>query len=134
MGITVCEFSFEHPDPKDSSIALHEIDFYAWIPHKFQKTTPNHRLSLRFRFSSKNFEVYRRFSQPVRFVDSERNLLIDTSKDTGLEQTIFDSKSLGESLAFANGEYVKFHGRRHEDKVCLHKYPQQASFCGKEDK
>ena len=131
MGITVCEYSFKHPDPKDPTIALHEVDFFAWIPHNFHKTTPNHRMSLRFRFQTKKFEIYRRFFQPVQFMDKERNIFVATSKDTGLEQIIYESESLKEALSFANGEYLKFHGKREPDVVCEHEYPNMSSFCEK---
>jgi len=131
MGIYVCEYSFKHPDPKDPTIALHEVDFYAWIPAKFHQLTPNHALSLRFRFANKHFEIYRRFSRPVEFYDKRMGILVQTSQDLGMEQVIYESEDLGEALAFANGEYLKFHGKKEPDVVCQHKYPHMSSWCDK---
>lgn len=51
----ICETEFEQPDPNDPEIALTEVDYYAWIPQAAD--VPNHRLSLRYRFATNQYEV-----------------------------------------------------------------------------
>lgn len=127
----ICETEFETPDPDDPAIALCEVDYYAWIPRT--QGIPNHRLSLRKRLTSGQYEVYRRFAYTVigEIQDwTEGSSKIIQHKDTGYEQIIFTTDSLQEAVDFANAEAKKYHGPEvGNDRVCTHSYPNRALGC-----
>jgi len=121
----ICEYDFEQPDHVCPDYSFAEVDYYAWIPADMG--IANHRLSLRKNLKTKEYEVYRRFSQK-RLVSRKRLTMI-TSDDTGQEEIAFKSSSLEKAVEFACGEYEKYHGDRMGDKVCQHKSPVIGSFC-----
>lgn len=126
MGLVICEFDYQFPDPDRPEIALAELDFYAWIPK--QKDTPNHRLSLRKSLVKEIWELYRFIWTEAKTVASSTFFMATTGIE-GYEEVIFSSKDLQECLSFANGECLKFHGERELDKVCTHKYPNARDNC-----
>ena len=83
------------PDKVDPDTSLPEVDAYSWIPAKWHDQMPNHRLSLRYRYSTKEFEVYRR---------------LWTYPNSKLKkyQIAFKSKSLQDACEFINTEYHKW--------------------------
>jgi len=97
------------PDHKDPDCALPEIDCYAWIPAKFWQSgeIPNHRLSLRFRYSTGEFEVYR-----------WRMRWQHKSKPSDDSEVILKSKNLKEVCTFINDEVRRFHGHEFEATPC----------------
>ena len=122
----ICETQFNQPDRKNPNYSLDEIDYYAWIPPNPE--VENHRLSLRKNLVTGEFEVYRKFQR--RQIFSKKGLTIDTNVETGNEKIAFKSKSLAETIKFADSEWKRFHGKGKEpDKVCEHKYPVKAMFC-----
>ncbi|MBA7692037.1 hypothetical protein ES703_100595 [subsurface metagenome] len=121
----ICEYDFETPDHKDPNYALHEVDYYSWIPADMG--IANHRLSLRKNLKTKEYEVYRRFYQK-RLV-SRKNVTIITGDDTGLEEIALKSPDLEKAIEFACGEYLKYHGDNMGDQVCLHQSPVIGSYC-----
>ena len=133
----VCDSEFDHPDPQDPSIALTEIDYYAWIP--LTKGVPNHRLSLRKRlFNSAGqpvnwYEVYRRFmtTEVHGVIDATLGGLMSIQfKDGGAEQVMFTSPNLQEALDFACAEARKYHGPdMSKDVACAHRYPNRSDVC-----
>ena len=83
------------PDKVDPDTSLPEVDAYSWIPAKWHDQMPNHRLSLRYRYSTKEFEVYRR---------------LWTYPNSKLKkyQIAFKSNSLQDACEFINTEYKKW--------------------------
>ena len=79
------------PDKIDPDTSLAEVDVYSWIPKKWHDQHGNHRLSLRLRYSTKEFEVYRRI-----WHWEEKY------------QIAFKSKSLQDACEFINTEYHKW--------------------------
>ena len=79
------------PDKVDPDTSLAEVDVYSWIPAKWHDQMANHRLSLRLRYSTKEFEVYRRI-----WHWEEKY------------QIAFKSKSLQDACEFINTEYEKW--------------------------
>ena len=79
------------PDKVDPDTSFPEVDAYSWIPAKWHDQMPNHRLSLRYRYSTKEFEVYRRI-----WHWEEKY------------QIAFKSKSLQDACEFINTEYEKW--------------------------
>ena len=118
MGIIICEYGFNKPDPKNPQYSLREVDFYNFIPYDSQKKygIESHRLSLRKNLATGKFEIYR------FFYENEK------------EETIFTG-NLEECLKFAHKEWMKYWGhlgKREPDKVCKHKYPTiDRFFCPK---
>ncbi len=129
MGIYICEYCFERPDPNNPKYSMLEVDIYAWIPYDKQVEygVQNHRLSLRKNLETGEFEVYRRYHRPL--IINRKAVTIFTHQDLGIEEVVFKSKSLEEAVEFANKECEKFHGEIEPDKVCQHKYPHKSSFC-----
>jgi hypothetical protein len=132
----VCESEFDFPDHEDPSIALTEVDYYAWIPPT--KGIPNHRLSLRKRlFNSagqplNQYEVYRKFvtTEVHGVADATLGGLMSIQiKANGAEQVMFSSPVLQEALDFANSEANKYHGYGSNDKACTHRYPNRSDIC-----
>ncbi len=96
----VCESTFkESPaDNRDLGIALHELDFYVG-PDRAGRH--DHRLSMRYRWTTEEFEVYRHFN--------------DDRPDSVMFAGCFHL-----ALESGNLEYVRQWGVRHDDKECTH--------------
>ena len=108
----VCESTFkESPaDKNDPSIALHELDIYATVKQP-RPGHCDHRLSMRYRWASGEFEVYRRYR--------------DDDKDSVVFAGCFH-----EALETANLEYVRQWGERQDDTECTHEVgPGRAHGC-----
>lgn len=128
----ICETEFRQPDPNDPEIALTEVDYYAWIPQSAD--VPNHRLSLRYRFATGQYEVYRKYvtTRVAAIVGPQGDAVsLIQHKDDGDEQVVFADKDLQAAIDFANGEWHKFHGPEGhtEDKACTHEGRGRAFGC-----
>jgi len=108
MGLIICEYGFEEPDPNRPEYSRREVDFYARAKGR------DHRLSLRKNLRTGKFELYRFYY------------------DRNEEEVIF-SGSLEDALKVGHEEWMKHWGclgEREPDKPCLHKYPQiDVFFC-----
>ena len=122
----ICESEFVDPDPNDPDIAMTEVDIYAWIPRT--PGMPNHRLTIRKRLTTGNYEVYRKFVK--REVQDFPDAVMISHRETGTEVVAFADPSLEKAIEFANTEAIKYHGPgMTEDKVCRHRLPQRAMGC-----
>tara|TARA_Y100000310_G_C20635890_1_gene791136 strand:- start:519 stop:938 length:420 start_codon:yes stop_codon:yes gene_type:complete len=127
----ICETEFITPDPNDPEIALNEVDYYAWIPQT--PGVPNHRLSLRYRFSTGQYEVYAMLVK--REVTPFVGAIAVTQRPTGTEVTRFISTSLQEAIDYADNQWHLYHdswahdGGKQNDQVCTHQYPTRAFGC-----
>jgi len=127
----ICETEFQVPDPNDPEIALTEVDYYAWIPQPAD--VPNHRLSLRFRFATGHYELYRKYvtTRVTAVVGPRGGGIVGVQhKPDGNEQTIFTDKDLGKVIDYAEGEVRKYHGyEKTKDQVCTHEGRGRAFSC-----
>lgn len=121
----VCESEFVAVNLNDPDIYLTEVDWYAWIPRT--PGMPNHRLSLRRRISTGQFEVYRAFVDTTAL--AMPGLVAVTNTPNGIHQVIFTGDLAG-ALAAGNAEARKYHGEEvGNDKPCEHRYPNRSSLC-----
>lgn len=119
MGITICEKDFDTEDPNKKGYSMHEVDYFAWIPVDFRKTTPNHRMSLRKNLTTGKWEIYRfMWTNPSTTITS--NIIIETVGFKGYETVIYSGDTLSEAMSYAYGEYIKYHGSREPDEICTH--------------
>jgi len=129
--LIICETEFRTPDPDDPTIAMTEVDYFAWVPPT--PGIPNHRLSLRKRLTNGNYEVYRKYvnttitsgdiaGMPVTHIQHKRGA--DDS-----EKVLISTPDLQAAIDCAKAEVKRFHGYESQDKVCQHKYPQLAFGC-----
>lgn len=126
----ICETEFQVPDPNDPEIALTEVDYYAWIPPTPE--CPNHRLSLRFRFATGKYELYRKYvtTRVAAIVGPQGGGIgIIQHKDDGDEQVVFADADLGKAIDFARDQVKKFHGYESKDQVCNHEGRGRAFGC-----
>ena len=123
----VCESQFNVPDKNILDIYLHEVDWYAWIPK--QPLMPNHRLSLRKRISTGNFEVYRAFMD-TSIIRMPGVVGVSLTPNGRVEQIVHAGPSLADALEAGNREAKKYHGDEcGNDQVCEHRYPNIAAGC-----
>lgn len=114
----ICELGFDDPDAQNPNYSNREVDYYAWIPHQFQRTVGNHRLSLRKNLKTDLFEVYRHFHFEEK------------------DEVVYAGKFKG-ALEVATGEWNRFHSgwanrSKELDEPCRHKYPKiDHIFCPK---
>ena len=99
----------------DQDTSLPVIDCYAWIPAKFREEVPNHRLSMRYRFSTDEFEVFRLVWRSVS--QDER------------EVVVFKSKDLQETCTFMNDEVRHYHGHEYRAIACDHHKDRKRDNC-----
>ena len=109
----ICETQFTRcpPDPQDPDISLHEVDFYSHIPIT-SATNRNHRLSLRYRLSTKQWEIY------MAYYDDSEKRVVWSGDDftTAIERANQIVKhQWGQSMG--------------NDKVCQHERPGKAHGC-----
>jgi len=127
----ICETEFQVPDPNDREIALTEVDYYAWIPPTPE--CPNHRLSLRFRFATGQYEVYRKYvtTRVAAIVGPQGDAVsLIQHKADGDEQVVFADADLGKAIDYAEGEVSKYHGyEKSKDLVCNHEGRGRAFGC-----
>lgn len=115
MPFYICESEFDTPDPDDPSIYLTEIDIYAWISIQKQRENHviSHRLSLRKRIATGDYEIYRQFSHS--------------------QEVIMKSKDLKAICERINEEWEKMHGTpgytRDPDMPCLHVLGKMSMSC-----
>lgn len=113
MPYYICESEFDCPDPDDPSIYLTEIDIYAWISivKQQQFKIESHRLSMRKRIATGEYEIYRQFRDH--------------------QEVIFKSKDLKDTCDQINEQWELMHGRegykRDPDVPCKH-VPGEMSF------
>lgn len=127
----ICETEFKTVDPKDKDIALTEVDYYAWSPPKDGIT--NHRLSLRKRFSTGNYELYRKYV--TTFIRIVPGVGKDISLESdGAEEIVIATPDLQEAIDRAGQEVKRFHNYESRDKICRHAYPLLAHGCKSPDR
>jgi hypothetical protein len=112
----VCEYSFNPNvrDKDDPDVCLHELDFYSW---NGDRTIAGHRLSLRKRISTGEYELYRRFFRPLEHNGKTETIIcksadLQTVLDAGVEEwrNIYQSECS-------------------PHRVCRHEYPEKAVSC-----
>ena len=126
----ICETEFQVPDPNDPEIALTEVDYYAWIPQPAD--VPNHRLSLRFRFATGQYELYRKYvTTRVAAIVGPQGAAVSLiqHKADGVEEVVFADTDLGKAIDFARDQVKKFHGYESKDQVCTHEGRGRAFGC-----
>ena len=126
----ICETEFQVPDPNDPEIALTEVDYYAWIPPTPE--CPNHRLSLRFRFATGQYELYRKYvtTRVAAVVVPQGGVIIGVQhKADGDKEVVFADADLGKAIDFARDQVKKFHGYESKDQVCTHEGRGRAFGC-----
>jgi len=121
----ICESEFETPDPNDPEIALTEVDYYAWIPQP--AAVPNHRLSLRYRFATGQYELYRKYARTL--IAATDNVVLIQHKADGDEQVVFADKDLEKAIEYASTQTLKYHGYESKDQVCTHEGRGRAFGC-----
>lgn len=124
--MAICEYYFDHPDPKKPNYGSTEWDIYSWIPA--HPDIANHRLSIRKNLLTGEYEVYRHFIQQL-LVKRAAGIMIHNESAEKLDQVAFKNKSLQAILDFTNEECAKYHGESQNDQVCQHSYPQKAALC-----
>ena len=143
ITMNICEESFNRGEDEDNpGYSNHEVDYYAWIPRtkQVETGTPNHRLSLRKNWVTKEYEFYRKYHRNTETTEimlgSERGLMV-IHKESGIEEVVFKSKNFQEALDFGNEEWNKWFSKfdpdyvREPDKPCTHGLipSQTAMFC-----
>lgn len=126
----ICESEFKEPDPNDPEIAKTEVDYYAWIPPTPE--CPNHRLSLRYRFATGQYELYRKYvtTRVASIVGPQGDgVSVIQHKADGDEQVVFADRDLGEALEYASTQTEKYHGYESKDQVCTHEGRGRAFGC-----
>lgn len=126
----VCELMFERQDCETPSLSYKEVDYYA-------RSTPrvgigSHRLSLRKKQASGEYEVYRRFMERRGYALAGGGQLVSgvTHEDTGLERVVYTGTFEG-ALRFASREMLSFYGGDPGDKPCRHRPGEWSFLCPK---
>lgn len=127
MSIIVCEFEFDKPNPQNPKYALHQVDYYAWIPA--DSGYPNHRLTLRKNLETGEYEVYRQFVQATLTTRKQALFILSHNDLEAQDDVAFHDKDLGAAVRFASGEYKRFHGDDMNDQICQHERPVKSFWC-----
>jgi hypothetical protein len=121
----VCEFRFNQPDPRNPKSSGRERNFYVWVPLKTELRIRNHRLTLRKNLVTGEFEVYRAFGKPFYTITPQGNL---RNQNVGSDEIIYKGDFAG-ALEAGNHEYYKAHGRKLDQKPCIHRRPYADLYC-----
>ena len=132
MGIVICPYEFDKPDPENPDYSQTEIDFYGWIPYDAQRKYKegNHRLSLRKNLRTGKFELYKAYFDEVMRVLPDGLVWIAPLRETKIV-VVYENEDLEKVLRVAHEYWELYHGKgkRQPDKVCQHKYPIKSLGC-----
>jgi len=122
----LCEDRFKRKALTIPGYSSLEIDFYSWIPNKFHREFPNHRLSLMKNLLTGKYELHRVYMGYS--IKGLRGWGIDvTQRQGGFTEVAYQTENLQDALDFGNREINQFHpepeGELGYDRMCLHVPP-----------